>query len=75
MSDTPLVAIVMGSESDRAVMADCETTLAGLGVAYETVVASAHRQPAKVHEWASGSRQLRDPDVMSRLRLVYQVVE
>lgn len=28
-----------------------------------------------VHEWASGKRQVRDPDVMSRLRLVYQVVE
>jgi hypothetical protein len=27
-----------------------------------------------VHEWASGKRQVRDPDVMSRLRLVYQVV-
>ena len=29
-------------------------TLAELGVPFETVVASAHRQPAKVHEWASG---------------------
>lgn len=54
MSDAPLVAIVMGSESDRAVMQDAEKTLAELGVPFETVVASAHRQPAKVHEWASG---------------------
>jgi 5-(carboxyamino)imidazole ribonucleotide mutase len=54
MSDTPLVAIIMGSESDRAVMEDCEKTLAELGVPFETVVASAHRQPAKVHEWAAG---------------------
>jgi 5-(carboxyamino)imidazole ribonucleotide mutase len=54
MSDAPLVAIVMGSESDRAVMADCESVLASLGVPFETVIASAHRQPAKVHEWAAG---------------------
>lgn len=54
MPDSPLVAIIMGSESDRAVMADTEKTLAELGVPFETVVASAHRQPAKVHEWASG---------------------
>jgi 5-(carboxyamino)imidazole ribonucleotide mutase len=54
MSDAPLVAIVMGSESDRAVMQDAEKALADLGVPFETVVASAHRQPARVHEWASG---------------------
>jgi len=54
MSDSPLVAIVMGSESDRAVMEECEKTLTALGVPFETVVASAHRQPAKVHEWAAG---------------------
>jgi len=54
MSDTALVAIVMGSESDRAVMQECETTLTQFGVPFETVVASAHRQPAKVHEWAAG---------------------
>ena len=54
MPDAPLVAIVMGSESDRAVMADCADVLAALGAPYEIVIASAHRQPAKVHEWASG---------------------
>jgi 5-(carboxyamino)imidazole ribonucleotide mutase len=54
MTVSPLVAIVMGSESDRAVMQDCERALAELGVPFETVVASAHRQPAKVQEWAAG---------------------
>ena len=54
MSDSPLVAIVMGSESDRAVMEECEKALTVLGVPFETVVASAHRQPARVHEWAAG---------------------
>lgn len=54
MSDTPLVGIVMGSQSDMAVMEECAKTLDGFGVPYEVVVASAHRQPEKVHEWASG---------------------
>lgn len=54
MSDAPLVGIVMGSESDRAVMQDCVTTLEGFGVPCEVLVASAHRQPEKVHDWASG---------------------
>jgi len=54
MSDAVLVAIVMGSESDRAVMDACEAALTEFGVPFETLIASAHRQPAKVHEWASG---------------------
>lgn len=54
MSDAPLVGIVMGSQSDLAVMEECAATLRELGVPYEILVASAHRQPAKVHEWASG---------------------
>ena len=54
MSDAPLVGIVMGSQSDMAVMEECAKTLEALGVPYELLVASAHRQPAKVHEWAAG---------------------
>jgi 5-(carboxyamino)imidazole ribonucleotide mutase len=54
MSGPVLVAIIMGSESDRAVMAESEKMLTQLGVPFETIVASAHRQPEKVHEWASG---------------------
>jgi 5-(carboxyamino)imidazole ribonucleotide mutase len=54
MSDAALVGIIMGSQSDMAVMEECGTTLAALGVPYEMIVASAHRQPEKVHEWASG---------------------
>jgi 5-(carboxyamino)imidazole ribonucleotide mutase len=54
MSDAPLVGIIVGSQSDMAVMEECAKTLEGLGVPYELLVASAHRQPAKVHEWAAG---------------------
>jgi len=53
MADTPLVGIIMGSSSDKGVMDDCAAQLDQLGVAYEVVVASAHRNPERVHEWAS----------------------
>ena len=55
MVDAPLVGIIMGSQSDMAVMEECASQLEELGVAYEVVVASAHRSPARVHEWASGA--------------------
>jgi 5-(carboxyamino)imidazole ribonucleotide mutase len=53
VSEHPLVGIVMGSESDLPVMEACASQLRDFGVPYELVVASAHRQPDKVHEWAS----------------------
>lgn len=51
----PLVGIIMGSESDMSVMEGCTAELDALGVPYELVVASAHRNPAKVHEWAESA--------------------
>lgn len=53
MADQPLVGIIMGSKSDLPTMEACTKQLEELGVPYELVVASAHRNPAKVHEWAS----------------------
>lgn len=52
MDRGPLVGIIMGSTSDLAVMEECAKQLEELGVPYELVVASAHRSPARVHEWA-----------------------
>ena len=49
----PVVGIIMGSKSDLGVMEGCTAELEALGVPYEFVIASAHRTPAKVHEWAS----------------------
>ena len=49
----PVVGIIMGSKSDLGVMEGCTAELEALGVPYELVIASAHRTPAKVHEWAS----------------------
>jgi 5-(carboxyamino)imidazole ribonucleotide mutase len=55
MADTPLVGIIMGSTSDMPVMEGCVKQLEELGVPHELVVASAHRQPGKVHDWATGA--------------------
>ena len=49
---TPLVGIIMGSKSDLPTMEACTLELEALGVPYELVIASAHRTPDKVHEWA-----------------------
>lgn len=49
---TPVVGIIMGSESDMPVMEPCMAQLDAMGVPYEVKVASAHRKPAVVHEWA-----------------------
>lgn len=58
---TPLVGIVMGSKSDMDVMQQCAAQLEAFGVPYEMLVASAHRNPDRVHEWAStaGERGLK----------------
>lgn len=54
-SKMPLVGIIMGSSSDMPVMEACTAQLEEFGVPYELVIASAHRNPAKVHEWASAA--------------------
>ena len=54
-AEKPLVGIIMGSKSDMPVMEACTAQLDALNVPYELVIASAHRNPAKVHEWASSA--------------------
>ncbi len=55
MAGTPLVGIVMGSKSDMTVMEECAKQLEALGVPFELLVASAHRNPGTVHDWASSA--------------------
>ena len=52
-SENPLVGIIMGSESDMPAMEACMKQLDEFGIPYEVKVASAHRKPAEVHEWAT----------------------
>lgn len=51
----PLVGIIMGSESDMSAMEACMKQLDEFDISYEVKVASAHRKPAEVHEWASSA--------------------
>lgn len=54
-NSAPIVGIIMGSESDMPAMEPCMKQLEEFGIAYEVKVASAHRKPAEVHEWASSA--------------------
>lgn len=48
----PVVAIVMGSESDRKVMEEVGKVLERFGIEYELTVYSAHRNPQGTREYA-----------------------
>ncbi len=48
---TPLVGIVMGSDSDWPTMRAAAEVLDELGVAWEADVVSAHRMPTEMVEW------------------------
>src|SRR5437764_1533798 len=52
---TPLVAIVMGSDSDLEIMNEAAKALESFGIAYEIDVTSAHRAPRKTSEFARGA--------------------
>jgi 5-(carboxyamino)imidazole ribonucleotide mutase len=52
MKGKPVVGILMGSESDREAMNEAGKALEKFGIPYEFVVASAHRQPKRVREYA-----------------------
>lgn len=52
---TPRVGIIMGSESDMPTMEACMKQLEEFGVPYEVKVASAHRKPVEVHDWATSA--------------------
>ena len=59
--NSPVVGIIMGSESDMPAMEPCMKQLDEFGVPYEVKVASAHRKPAEVHEWASSAHERGHP--------------
>jgi phosphoribosylaminoimidazole carboxylase PurE protein len=52
----PLVAVVMGAESDRVVMVEACEELKERGISFEETVVSAHRDPEQVREYARGAR-------------------
>ena len=53
----PVVGIIMGSDSDMPAMEACMKQLDEFHVPYEVKVASAHRKPLEVHEWAESAEE------------------
>ncbi|MBM24477.1 MAG: 5-(carboxyamino)imidazole ribonucleotide mutase [Chloroflexi bacterium] len=45
------VGIVIGSKTDKPIIESTEKVLDNLGVEYESVVISAHRNPEKLRDW------------------------
>jgi 5-(carboxyamino)imidazole ribonucleotide mutase len=52
----PLVGVIMGSSSDEPLIKDTVSVLEQMGVEHEVVVASAHRTPEKVMDYARSAR-------------------
>lgn len=52
---TPKVAILMGSDSDVPVMKEAAARLESFGIPYEMHISSAHRSPARTHDYAKGA--------------------
>lgn len=48
-----VVGILMGSDTDLPVMSEAGKTLEKFGIGYEMEVVSAHRTPARAHEYAA----------------------
>lgn len=55
--NAPLVGIIMGSKSDMPTMEACMEQLDEFNIPYEVKIASAHRKPAEVHEWATSAHE------------------
>ena len=53
---TPVVGIIMGSQSDWPVMQEAARMLETLGVAYEARIVSAHRTPDRLVEYARSAK-------------------
>ncbi len=55
-SETPLVGVVMGSDSDWRVMSDASQILTDFGIPHEVEVVSAHRTPDKLLSYGREAR-------------------
>ena len=52
---SPLVGVVMGSDSDWSVMSDAAQTLKEFGISFEVEVLSAHRTPERMIAWGKAA--------------------
>lgn len=53
----PLVSIIMGSDSDLAIMKDACMILEEFGIPYEVTIVSAHRTPKRMFEFAINAKE------------------
>ncbi len=56
-SETPVVGVVMGSDSDWSVMSDAAQLLRDFGVPHEVHVVSAHRTPEKMIAYGKSAQE------------------
>lgn len=54
--NSPLVSIIMGSQSDLPIMKDAQTILNRFNIAHELTIVSAHRTPHRMVEFAQSAR-------------------
>ena len=52
MSEAPIVAVVMGSDSDWPVMSEAASALTEFGIPHEVEIVSAHRTPRRMMQFA-----------------------
>ncbi len=57
MSDSPVVGIMMGSDSDWDVMREAGKVLQGFGIGFEMLVTSAHRTPQRTHDYTESAAE------------------
>ncbi|MGB1006137.1 MAG: 5-(carboxyamino)imidazole ribonucleotide mutase [Thalassobaculaceae bacterium] len=56
-SVTPLVGVIMGSQSDWPTMRHSAKTLSALDIAFEARIVSAHRTPGRMADYATTARE------------------
>jgi 5-(carboxyamino)imidazole ribonucleotide mutase len=57
MQNSPLVGIIMGSDSDLSIMQAAADVLTDFGIDFELTVVSAHRTPLRMVEYAQKAKQ------------------
>ncbi len=57
MAETPLVGIIMGSQSDWETMRNAADTLSALDVPHEVRIVSAHRTPQRMMDYARDAEE------------------
>lgn len=57
MQNSPLVGIIMGSDSDLSIMQAAADVLTDFGIQFELTVVSAHRTPLRMVEYAQKAKQ------------------